>query len=146
MSTVDPLPQGAPFAIGEALFAALVAAPELAGCKHLDNPVRASDLVDGDRIVFFEDVGDGAGGKPAARVYRYNVGVINRTQSPRLGSHGDYRAAKRALKAALPRLVGTVLVSNHSEGEVVFRLENIDVGGGLVLGSFTLEYRDPGAF
>jgi len=27
---------------------------------------------------------------------------------------------------------------------VLYRLENIDVGGGLVLGQFTVDYRDPG--
>ena len=30
------------------------------------------------------------------------------------------------------------------EGDVLYRLENIDVGGGLVLGLFTVDYRDPG--
>ena len=31
-----------------------------------------------------------------------------------------------------------------AEGDVIYRLENIDVGGGLVLGLFTVDYRDPG--
>jgi len=147
MST-DDLPNGGAYAIGAALFAALEADALLQGAKLLDNPVRASALADGERIVFFEDVSDGPGptDKPLERVYRYNVGVINRTDDARLGAHRDYRSAKRALKAALPRLKGVVQVGNHREGEIAFRLENIDVGGGLVLGTFTLGYRDAAVF
>lgn len=144
--TADTLPEGWPFFIGEAFVAALRESPALAGATVLDNPVRLSDLTDGERIVFFEDVSDGPaqqdeGGK---RVYRYNVGVVNRTEAARRGAHGDYRAAKRAVKAALPRLKPKGLIVNfHREGEIAFRLENIDVGGGLVLGTFTIGYRDP---
>ena len=29
------------------------------------------------------------------------------------------------------------------EGEVRYQLENIDVGGSLVLGAFSIDYRDP---
>ena len=148
MSTVDKLPNGGAYAIGEALFAALVAEAEFAGAKLLNNPVRASELADGARIVFFEDVSDGPAdsSKPLERVYRYTVGAINRTELSRLGSHRDYRVAKRALKSALPRLKALVQVGNHREGEISFRLENIDVGGGLVLGTFTLAYRDDSVF
>ncbi|RYF66032.1 MAG: hypothetical protein EOO22_21695 [Comamonadaceae bacterium] len=148
MSKPDSLPNGAAYEIGAALFAALVAEEALTGAKLLDNPVRASSLQDGDRIVFFEDVSDGpaAQDKPLERVYRYNVGVINRTESSRLGSHRDYRTAKRTLKSALPRLKSIVQVANHREGEIAFRLENVDVGGGLVLGTFTLTYRDSDVF
>jgi len=142
--SVDSLPNGAPYVIGEALFAALEAAAALEGATLLNNPVRVSDLADGARIVFFEDVSDGPGdaSKPTERTYRYNLGVVNRSDQPRLGSHRDYRAAKRAVKQALPRLKDLVAVGNHREGEITFRLENIDVGGGLVLGTFTLGYRD----
>lgn len=148
MSAVDTLPNGAPYAIGAHFFEALSAEPSFAGVRLLNNPIRASDLLDGNRVVFFEDASDGpgAGDKAVERVYRYNVGVINRTEEARLGSHRDYRAAKRALKSALKRLRSTVQVASHREGEVVFRLENIDVGGGLVLGTFTLAYRDIDVF
>lgn len=148
MSKPDSLPNGGAFAIGAALFAALKAEAKFTGARLLDNPKRASDLDDGDRIVFFEDVSDSPGpqDKPMDRVYRYNVGVINRTAEPRLGSHRDYRTAKRTLKSALPVLKEIVPVANHREGEVAFRLENVDVGGGLVLGTFTLTYRDNDVF
>lgn len=142
MSAVDPWPFGAAYAIGDALYSALVAAPGLVGAKLINNPVRVTDLAEGERIVFFEDVSDGPSDKPSERVYRYNVGVVNRTVQARRGSHGDYRVAKLALKAALPRLKAICQVGNHREGEITFRLENIDVGGGLVLGTFTLAYRD----
>lgn len=144
MSKPDSLPNGAAFAIGAAFFAALQAEAAFEGARLLDNPKRASDLDDGERVVFFEDVSDGPGAqdKPLERVYRYNLGVINRTEQARLGSHRDYRTAKRTVKSALSRLKEVVQVANHREGEVAFRLENVDVGGGLVLGTFSISYRD----
>ncbi|MGH8760695.1 MAG: hypothetical protein ACREVW_14480 [Burkholderiales bacterium] len=144
----DTLPEGAPFAIGEALFAALFGAAALAGATVLDNPVKLSALADGARIVFFEDVSDRAldqAGGVQKRTYTFNVGVINRTTAARRGAHGDYRAAKRVVRAALKELrVVAQVASNLREGDVTYRIENIDVGGGLVLGTFSVDYRDPG--
>ena len=142
----DALPQGAPFAIGEAVVAALRAAPDLVGVLVRDNPVRASDLADGERVVFYEDATDSFREQPGQlqkRVFTFTVGVINRSDAPRRGAHGDYRAAKRAVRASLSGLPPALRAGALTEGEVTFRLENIDVGGGLVLGSFSVEYRDP---
>lgn len=145
----DPLPQGAPFAIGAAIVATLLAAPSLAGVRVLDNPVRASALQEGERIVFFEDQGDRLLDQPAhsaKRVYSFTLGVINRTPQARAGAHGDYRAAKRVVRSCMPAITQLVRIEGRGlvEGEVSYRVENIDVGGGLVLGSFTVDYRDPG--
>lgn len=147
MSKPDKLPNGGAYVIGAALFTALQAEAELQDATLMDNPSRASDLDDGDRIVFFEDVSDSpVTDKPMERLYRYNLGVINRTEVPRLGAHRDYRVAKRVLMSALPTLKDIVPVSNHREGEVAFRVENLDIGGCLVLGTFTLTYRDETLF
>lgn len=146
MSAPDTLPQGAPFAIGEVVVAALRAAGDLAGAKVLDNPARLSDLGEGERIVFFEDASDGFIEQPGQiqkRVYGFTVGVINRSASARSGAHGDYRAAKRAVRGALAGVSAVLRCGPLREGSVSFRIENIDVGGGLVLGSFSVEYRDP---
>jgi hypothetical protein len=142
----DILPQGAPFAIGEAVVAALRAAPDLAGVLVRDNPVRASDLADGERVVFYEDATDSFREQPGQlqkRVFTFTVGVIHRSDAPRLGAHRDYRAAKRAVRSALAGLPPTLRTGALTEGDVSYRLENIDVGGSLVLGSFSVEYRDP---
>lgn len=142
----DTLPQGAPFAIGEAVVAALRAAPDLVGSVVHDNPVQASVLADGERVVFYEDASDSFRKQPGQlqqRVFTFTVGVINRSDVPRLGAHRDYRAAKRAVRAALVGLSSILRAGALTEGEVTYRLENIDVGGGLVLGSFSVEYRDP---
>ncbi len=151
MSTLTPdkMPQGAPFAIGAAIVAALRAEPALTGATVLDNPKRASDLHTGDRIVFFEDQADDPIAQPGQsqkRTYGFTVGVINRTQTDRLGAHTDYRAAKRAIRNCMPEIIKLVQIEGRGlvEGAVRYRLENIDVGGGLVLGLFTLDYRDPG--
>ena len=144
MST-DALPLGVPFAVGEILVEALRDAPTLADITVRDNPVRASDLSDGERVIWFEDVSDGPIDQQhqVKREYRFNLGVINRTGDARRGVHTDYRAAKRVIDDALPLLKTTVVAAYLREGDVSFRLENIDVGGGLVLATFTLGYRDP---
>jgi hypothetical protein len=151
MSTLKPdtLPQGAPFAIGATIFAALKVAKALEGAKVLDNPKRNSDLQDGDRIVFFEDQADkliGQPGQSQKRTYVFSLGAINRTEKDREGAHADYRAAKRVIRSCMPEIVKLVQIEGRGvvEGDVVYRLENIDVGGGLVVGLFTLDYRDPG--
>ena len=145
----DTLMQGAPFAIGAAIMAQLLAAPSLTGAKVLDNPQRASTLQDGERIVFFEDQGDrliDQPGQSAKRVYSFTLGVLNRSQQPRAGAHADYRAAKRIVRASMPAINQFVRIDGRGlvEGDVTYRIENIDVGGGLVLGTFTVDYRDPG--
>lgn len=145
-AAVDALPEGAPFAIGEVVVAALQAATALTGAKVLNNPVRLSDLSAGERIVFFEDASDRLIEQPGQvqkRVYGFSVGVINRSSTARRDAHSDYRAAKRAVIGALPSLSVLLRVGPLREGDVSYRLENIDVGGSLVLGAFTVDYRDP---
>lgn len=147
--TADTLPLGAPFAMGAAIVAELRAAPELAGVRVLDNPQRASDLSEGARIVFFEDGGDtpiDQPGQSAKRSYSFTLGCINRTPQARAGAHADYRAAKRVVRAAMPAINRVVRLEGRGlvEGAVSYRLENLDVGGGLVFGTYTVDYRDPG--
>lgn len=151
MSTLKPdtLPQGAPFAIGAAIVAALRVALESGGVIVLDNPKRASDLQTGERIVFFEDQADKFVEQPGLsqkRSYSFTLGVINRTAAARQGAHADYRSAKRVIRGCMPEIDKLVQIISRGivEGDVLYRLENIDVGGGLVLGLFTLDYRDPG--
>ncbi len=151
MSTLKPdtLPLGAPFAIGAAIVAVLRADPALTGATVLDNPKRSSDLQDGERIVFFEDQNDkfvAQPGQSQKRTYGFTLGVINRSVSDRQGAHADYRAAKRAIRNSMPEIGKLVTLQDRGlvEGDVLYRLENVDVGGGLVLGLFTVDYRDPG--
>lgn len=144
----DTLPVGAPYAIGLAIVHALRSAPALQGATVIDNPVRASDLGDGARIVFFEDQSDKPRDQPGQRqkrTYAFAAGAINRTEQARAGAHADYRAVKRAVRGCLPAINALVAVEGSGlvEGEIRYRIENIDVGGGLVLGMFTVDYRDP---
>jgi hypothetical protein len=144
----DTLPGGAPFAIGAAVVRMLREGFD-STVTVLDNPTRASDLSEGSRIVFFEDQSDKLSSQPgqsAKRIYTFVVGVINRTDDARRGAHADYRAAKRIVRASMPEILKLVQPEGRGlvEGDVSYRLENIDVGGGLVLGLFSLDYRDPG--
>lgn len=145
----DTLPQGAAYAIGAAIVQALRADVYLTGAVILDNPQRASALQDGERIVFFEDAADRfieQPGQLAKRTYSFTLGVISRSANARQDAHADYRAAKRLVRACLPEISQTVALLGRGliEGDVAYRLENIDVGGALVLGSFSVDYRDPG--
>jgi len=144
---VDLFAAGVPFLVGQALVTALSGWAALQGATVLDNPVRASDLEAGERVVFVEDVADRSGGQTGAaqrRTYVFNIGVINRSDQPRLGAHADYRAAKRCLLQVLKTMPRELEIrSLVKETDVTYRLENIDVGGGLVLGTFTVDYRDP---
>ena len=145
-AVLDVLPEGAPFLVGQVVVAALRASVDLAGATVLDNPSRLSDLTDGERIVFFEDASDNYIEQPGGlqkRVFGFSVGVINRSDAARCGAHTDYRAAKRAVRSALQALSVQLRTGALREGAVSYRLENIDVGGSLVLGSFSVEYRDP---
>lgn len=143
----DTLPFGAPFAIGEAIVQRLQEAfPSPA--KVIDNPLRASGLKDGNRIIFFEDQSDrfdSQPGRSAKRIYAFQIGVINRTEQPRQGAHADYRAVKRVIRDCMPNIGQLVQLEGRGvvEGDVIYRLENIDVGGSLILGTFTVDYRDP---
>lgn len=145
MTTPDKLPLGFPYSAGEVFVSALRAAPELAGITIRDNPVRASDLKDGARVIWFEDVSDGPveQGQQVKREFRFSVGVINRTEAARHGVHTDYRAAKRVLDDSLKQLKDLATVIYLREGDLAFVLENLDVGGGLILASFSVGYRDP---
>ncbi len=146
----DKRPNGVPFELGRILIEALRADSGLAGVTVLDNPERASVLMDGERLVFLEeqrDVPVDDPGQVQRRIYHFSVGVIARNESARLQAHGDYRLVKRILRNDCMRLItaaGIVLAgAGLQEGEVRYRLENIDVGGSLVLGAFSIEYRDP---
>ena len=143
--------EGQPFLIGQAIVAALRVSPALSGALLLDNPVRAQELVDGDRIVFFEDGADRPNGdqpgQSPRRVYSFSIGVIRRGADARKAAHTDYRAAMRAVRASMPAIQAQGVTLDGSglvHGQVVYRLENIDLGGSLVLGTFTVDYRDPG--
>ncbi|WP_278534957.1 hypothetical protein [Delftia acidovorans] len=146
----DVLLYGAPFVIGRAVVQALQASPGLQGAVLRDNPVAAAELSAGDRVLFVEDQSDKPrGDQPAQRArrsYGFSIGVIRRTESARQDAHADYRLAKRTVIECLPLLAQMgieIEAGGMVEGEVRYRLENIDVGGALVLGLFSFAYRDP---
>lgn len=146
-SRIEKLPYGAPFVIGQTIVQLLKSATELAGAKVIDNPRRASELDAGQRIVFFEDQHDKFIDKPgqvAKRTYTFTLGVINRSTQARQGAHADYRTSKMILLSSIPEIAGAIELVNSGliEKDVTFQLENIDVGGALVIGTFSIDYRD----
>lgn len=146
----DKCPNGVPYELGRILIEALRADPGLAGVTVQDNPERASALVDGERLVFLEEQRDvplDDPGQVQKRIYHFSVGVIARSETARVQAHGDYRLVKRILRNDCMKLITDAGIRLDGkgllEGEVRYRLENIDVGGSLVLGAFSIEYRDP---
>ncbi len=154
MSRPDKFPSGVPYELGLAVMQTLQSEAGLAGALILDNPVRATALAEGDRIVFFEEQRDvfvEQPGQTAHRVYHFSLGVISRAEEgARRQAHSDYRLVKRQVRMSLMQRVGamglTITGAGLVEGDVHYRLENIDVGGALVLGMFTLSYRDKDLF
>jgi len=141
-------PNGLPHAIGAVLMQALRECPALAGAQVLDNPLRASALHDGQRIVFFEDQADRPRDAVQKRTFEFAIGIINRAgEGARTAAHTDYRAARRVLREqCMPQLTEAGLKLEGRglvENEVRYLLENIDVGGALVQGLFAVDYRDP---
>lgn len=139
----------APYLIGSTVFELLQAAPELAGAVFKDNPIRASDLSEGERVVFVEDQHDKLIAQPgqiAQRVYSFTVGVINRSPDARRAVHADYKICRAIVRskamASINRLI-CIAGRGLQEGDVAYRLENIDVGGSLILASYSVDYKAP---
>ncbi len=152
MSSADVDATGAPCVIGAVIVRELRASADLAGVRVLDNPTRAADLQDGERVLFFEDQYDRLRDNPAQvaqRTYGFTLGVISRVRAgnARERAHTDYRSAQRVLRracmAALTEAGVQINGAGLREGDVSYRVEGIDVGGALVLGSYTLDYRNP---
>lgn len=134
------------YLISRAVFEALRDAPELAGARVLDNPSEPQALAAGERIVFVEDQSDGfidQAGQAGTRRFVFAVGVINRSSSARAGADADYVAAEAALRSRHTELIKELSCGPLRERDVSFRVESIDVGGALVLGTFEVEYRRP---
>lgn len=134
------------YLVSRAVFEALRDAPELAGARVLDNPSEPQALAAGERIVFVEDQSDGfidQSGQAGTRRFVFAIGVINRTSAARAGADADYVAAEAAVRERHTALIRELGCGPLREREVSFRVEAIDVGGALVLGTFEVEYRRP---
>lgn len=146
--TAEDFAAGVPYAVGKLLVDALRTAPELAGVTVIDNPTRSSTIGDdGSRVVFYEDSVDRskeAAQTPRARSFVFAICTINRTTDARRGAHADQRAAVNVVRSALSSVKGAAwAISKLREGDTTYRLEGLEVGGALVLTSFSIDYRDP---
>ncbi len=147
-TTPDPTPLGLPYAIGEVVLSVLRTDASLAGALVSENPTAPADVADGPRILIFRDQGDvliETAGEAPKRTYTFQVGSLVRSRTARLGAHTDYRAAKRAVRAALFALApaGVRVISKVRELSIEFQPDGESAGGYLVLGTFALDYRDP---
>lgn len=111
-----------------------------------DNPVRAAMLEEGAWQVIFEDQANkrGTGGVPAQRTYSFSLAALIRDDDARTQAHALYQTARRVVLGIMPALTtaGIVIAAGGVvEGDVTYRVENLDVGGGLVLGLYTIQYR-----
>jgi len=134
--------------IGSVIVQALRAHFGSTGPDVLDNPTRASLLDEGPKKVIFEDQNcrrSADAAKKAIRTYSFSVAALCRTTDARNDAHALYRAARGVVLGAMPAITAAgvgITASGVSDGDVTYRVEGLDVGGGLVLGMFTLQYRD----
>lgn len=146
--TPDPAPLGYPYLIGEAVMDALKAEPGFAGVKLVDNPSKPESISEGKRLLLFKDAADSLqdqSGNAMDRVFTFQAGAISRDKQSRKQAHTDYRALKRVIRDCIKAMTasGLRITSLVSETVVSYQLENLDIGGALVLGTFTVKYRDP---
>jgi hypothetical protein len=111
-----------------------------------DNPVRAAMLDEGAQQVIFEDQANrrGTGGVPAQRTYSFSLAALSRDEDARTQAHAMYQTARRVMLGIMPALTSAgiaIAAGGVVEGDVTYRVENLDVGGGLVLGLYTIQYR-----
>lgn len=132
--------------IGSAIVSALQTQFAGTGVVVRDNPVRAAMLEEGSQQVIFEDQANrrGTGGVTAQRTYSFSVAALSRDTDARTQAHALYQTARRVVLGIMPALTAagiTIAAGGVVEGDVTYRVENLDVGGGLVLGLFTIQYR-----
>ena len=111
-----------------------------------DNPVRAAMLEEGSQQVIFEDQANrrGANSTQTQRTYSFSLAALSRDEDARTQAHALYQTARRVVLGIMPALTTagiTIAAGGVVEGDVTYRVENLDVGGGLVLGLYTIQYR-----
>lgn len=150
-----------PYRLSQAVVAALRAQFEPVGAAVRDNPVSRAALNEGARVLFVEDEQDQPGTPASAalpsqpnqaegRTFVVSVGVIARTEDARAQADADMEQVKATLRDAVldatrqmvaaGELLGVVM---PLEGQRLYRLDGVDVGGALVLTRFFLSYRLP---
>lgn len=134
------------YLISATLMAALRSAADLADALVLDNPTEAQALSKGDRIVWIEDQADDPieqAAQQGKRRFTFALGVINRTSDDRAGADVDHQAALAAITKAHTPLMRDHRCGPLREGQTVFRVEGLDIGGALILTTYTVEYLRP---
>lgn len=133
--------------IGSAIVSALQTQFAGSGVVVRDNPVRAAMLEEGAQQVIFEDQANkrGTGGVTAQRTYSFSLAALSRDEDARTQAHALYQTARRVVLGIMPALTTAgiaIAAGGVVEGDVTYRVENLDVGGGLVLGLYTIKYRN----
>lgn len=161
MSMVTVGVHGVPFVVGwhvaQLLQQLSAADASLSGAQVLDNPRSAVDFSVHPLHLGVEDRSDAPmasvnGDKPGQtpyRTYGFNLWVIaspGAAGAARDVAHVTYQKAKRLVREQLMRAVQAAGVevagTGLREGAVQYHLENMDLPGALVLGQFSLDYRD----
>lgn len=134
--------------IGSVIVQALRAYFSAAGPEVLDNPTRAVLIEEGPQKVIFEDQANRRSAdatKKAVRTYSFSLAALCRTADARADAHALYRAARSVVLGTMPALTAAgvgITAGGIEEGDVTYRVEGLDVGGGLALGIFSLQYRN----
>lgn len=143
-----------PFLISGVFVAALRDAFEISGAVVKHNPRGPAPLSDGSRVVFFEAQSDGfidQAGQVGKRRFSFVLGVINRADgTAEAGADADYVMADEVIRGAYQEVAAMLAAIKAQcgplrEREVAFRVDDIDVDGALVLGTFDIEYLRPKA-
>lgn len=142
-----------PFLLSQAAVTAIAGDFTAEPVSIRDNPSTRAAFAEGARVVFLVDSRDKPSKQPnqsEARAFTFEVGVINRTAADRAGADDDMQRIKlllaRAMPAACRGLKESGDIIGHSalrELERYYRVEDVDVGGALIVTAFEIEYTTP---
>jgi hypothetical protein len=125
------------------LLEAIADVPALADLPIVRNPRRPSHLGGGERILIVSEVSDVNVQKAGARETRrrlVKIGVLSRVDGADADADGLYCLLSDTVQAALRPMQLAATITKHSEGNVQFYVDDIDVDGAVVIGSWEIDY------
>lgn len=136
------LPQSPGFSVVSRLLLAYAAVPGLAELPLARNPRNPQHLAVGKRVVIVTELSDSPVGKAGHRETRrrvVKVGILSRVESADADADALYGLLSDTTQAALAQLRPTV-ITRMAEGEVQFYVDDIEVDGAVVVGSWEIDY------
>lgn len=146
MAIINNLPNSLRWAATQTLFAALQAAPALAGVRVVRNPRTPASLGQGAHTVFLKDQTDTLLAKPGQserRTHQFLMGTVARSDAADCEADALHEAASGVLHSCLKTLVQECKVMSLGEVNTQFESASLEIDGALCLSTWEIVYRIP---